>query len=119
MSKVENIYDQRIFSSKTLEVQKVKSDAFTFLINNHIKFDFIYIDGSHLAKDVLIDSFLSETFLNNQGILAFDDYLYGQDYPVSQRPKESIDFFINNSRNQKSYKILEKNYQLWLKLDHS
>ncbi len=42
-------------------------------------FDFIYIDGSHLAKDVFIDAALSWSLLKPGGILAFDDYGWGED----------------------------------------
>jgi hypothetical protein len=117
MSTVEKIYDSRIQSSGNLEVRKIKSDSYNFLINNSIKFDFIYIDGSHLSQDVLLDFFMSEVFLKNQGILAFDDYLYGRELPMSDRPKESIDFILKRSMNMKLYTILEHNYQLWIKKD--
>lgn len=41
------------------------------------KLDLIYIDGSHLAKDVILDGFLSFQFLKEGGILIFDDYKLG------------------------------------------
>jgi hypothetical protein len=115
MSTVEKIYDSRIKSSETLEVRKIKSDSYNFLMNNSDNFDFIYIDGSHLSKDVLLDFCMSEIFLKNQGIIAFDDYLYGRELPMSDRPKEAIDFMLKRSINTKMYRILENNYQLWMK----
>ena len=39
-------------------------------------FDFIYIDGSHEAPDVLFDAVLSFQLLRKGGIIAFDDYLW-------------------------------------------
>jgi predicted O-methyltransferase YrrM len=36
-------------------------------------FDFIYIDGSHLFENVLIDAFYSAKLLNDGGLVAFDD----------------------------------------------
>lgn len=59
-------------------------------------FDFIYIDGSHLAKDVFIDAALSWNLLKPGAIVAFDDYEWGnwRDYPTST-PRASIDSFAS------------------------
>ena len=62
-------------------------------------FDFIYIDGSHQAPDVLLDAVLSFRLLKEKGIVGFDDYLwkeplsYGND-PI-RSPKIAIDAFTN------------------------
>ena len=62
-------------------------------------FDFIYVDGSHQAPDVLCDALLSFRLLKNNGVIAFDDYLwqeqlhYGTD-PI-RCPKPAIDAFTN------------------------
>lgn len=37
-------------------------------------FDFIYVDGSHMAKDVLFDAVLGWQLLKAGGIMIFDDY---------------------------------------------
>ena len=37
-------------------------------------YDFIYIDGSHFAKDVLVDAVLAWDLLKPGGIMIFDDY---------------------------------------------
>lgn len=58
-------------------------------------FDLIYIDGSHLAKDVYVDAALSWGLLKTGGLLIFDDYLYVLHLPLDQRPKVSIDAFVN------------------------
>ena len=42
------------------------------------KFDFIYVDGSHEAPDVLFDAILAHKLVKNNGIIAFDDYLWAQ-----------------------------------------
>lgn len=42
-----------------------------------IKFDFIFIDGSHQYQDVLNDIQLSLPFLNEGGIMAGDDFKHG------------------------------------------
>lgn len=57
-------------------------------------FAIIYIDGSHLAKDVYRDATLSWDLLKPEGILIFDDYLWQLHYPSDLRPKISIDAFL-------------------------
>ena len=56
-------------------------------------YDFIYIDGSHIAKDVLTDACMAWPLLNVGGIMVFDDYLWGNPRDVLHRPKAAIDAF--------------------------
>ena len=61
-----------------------------------IKFDFIYIDGSHMAIDVLTDLVLSFRLLNNNGLCICDDYNWSpnlSDFDLNQSPKMAIDSF--------------------------
>jgi predicted O-methyltransferase YrrM len=59
-------------------------------------FDFIFIDGSHLAKDVFIDAALSWNLLKPGGILAFDDYTWsGTDPNPLATPRPAIDAFAS------------------------
>ena len=57
------------------------------------QFDFIYIDGSHIAKDVLTDACMAWPLLKPKGIMVFDDYLWGNPRDVLHRPKAAIDAF--------------------------
>jgi predicted O-methyltransferase YrrM len=56
---------------------------------------FIYIDGSHQAKDVLTDACMAWQVLAPGGIMVFDDYLWGDPRDVLHRPKLAIDAFVN------------------------
>lgn len=62
-------------------------------------FDFVYIDGSHQAPDVLCDAVLGFRLLKPGCCMVFDDYLwaeklaYGRD-PL-RCPKPAIDAFVN------------------------
>jgi predicted O-methyltransferase YrrM len=56
-------------------------------------YDFIYIDGSHVAKDVLTDACMAWPLLKPKGIMVFDDYLWGNPRDVLHRPKAAIDAF--------------------------
>jgi predicted O-methyltransferase YrrM len=61
-------------------------------------FDLIYIDGSHLAPDVLSDAILSFPLLKVDGVMIFDDYLWrgriSKDDPLDG-PKLAVDAFLN------------------------
>ena len=60
-------------------------------------FDFIYIDGSHQAPDVLFDALLGFELLKIGGVIAFDDYLWHEPLPNGidpiRCPKIAIDAF--------------------------
>ncbi len=62
-------------------------------------FDFIYIDGSHQAPDVLCDAVLAFRLLKIGGVLGFDDYMWMNGEPHERNifncPKPAIDNFIN------------------------
>jgi predicted O-methyltransferase YrrM len=62
-------------------------------------FDFIYVDGSHQAPDVLCDAVMSFRLLRPGGIIAFDDYLWQEPLPYGadpiRSPKIAIDAFTN------------------------
>ena len=58
-------------------------------------FDFIYVDASHYAVDVLTDAVLAFKLLKVGGILIFDDYLWTGDENIIFYPKIAIDSFTN------------------------
>ena len=62
---------------------------------NHAHFDFIYIDGSHIAKDVLTDACMAWPLLKPKGMMVFDDYMWGNPRDILHRPKPAIDAFCN------------------------
>lgn len=57
------------------------------------QFDFIYIDGSHLARHVLEDAVFAFPLLKCGGVLGFDDYGWGEGQAPHARPKPAIDAF--------------------------
>jgi predicted O-methyltransferase YrrM len=75
-----------------------------------IKFDFIYIDGSHVAKDVLTDACMAWPLLKQRGIMVFDDYMWGESRDILHRPKIAIDTFTNIFAE--SLDIVHVGYQL-------
>ena len=67
-------------------------------------FDFVYIDGSHLATDVLEDAVLTFRLVDGGGSIVFDDYDWGQDLDEELRPKPAIDVFLRVFRHR--YELL-------------
>mgnify|MGYP000882405945 CR=1 FL=1 len=91
-------------SSPNKRIYKIKNTSDKALCEiyantNKEIYDFIYIDGSHQAPDVLSDAILSFKLLKKGGVIGFDDYLwsenlaYGKD--LLRCPKPAIDAFIN------------------------
>ena len=81
------------------------------LIQDKRQFDFIYIDGSHLAKDVLTDACMSWPMLKHKGFMVFDDYLWRPPgFGPMQRPKIAVDTFVNMFEDDLA--ITHSGYQL-------
>lgn len=71
--------------------------------------DLIYIDGSHEAKDVLLDGLLCWKALRVGGVIIFDDY--GLDEPLGykkDKPSIGMDAFLSVV----DCKIINKEWQL-------
>ena len=81
-------------------VSKVKGSSTPALaqaIINHgiANADFIYVDGSHTAPDVLTDACMAWAMVKPKGLMVFDDYLWGNPRDALHRPKIAIDAFTN------------------------
>lgn len=99
-AEVENRFEANIKKAKygTQKIYKVKGTSISGLatcITADHQFDFIYIDGSHIAKDVLTDACMAWPMLKTGGIMVFDDYMWGNTRDILHRPKLAIDSFIN------------------------
>jgi predicted O-methyltransferase YrrM len=76
----------------------------SMLVDERAEFDFIYIDASHLALDVLVDASLCWRLLAPDGLLLLDDY--GLDYGDRLlSPTVAVDAFMyvvgNRARREK------------------
>jgi predicted O-methyltransferase YrrM len=81
---------------KVLPVKSTSVEALGGLLAHKKQFDFIYIDGSHIAKDVLTDACMSWPLLKDKGFMVFDDYMWRPPgFTLLQRPKIAVDTFIN------------------------
>ena len=74
-------------------------------------FDFIYVDGSHQATDVLEDTILSWRLLKSGGVLIWDDYAWGKGFNNDlMTPKLAIDAFL--LINKGNYYLIAKERQV-------
>ena len=87
--------DRKVLSFKSTSVEALAA-LHTIDRANFKPFDFIYIDGSHVAKDVLTDACMAWPLLKQNGFMVFDDYAWKPEgITTMQRPKIAIDFFLN------------------------
>ena len=93
-------------------VLAIKSKSEYALPNLNHTYDFIYIDGDHTAKAVAEDAEGAWKLLKPNGILAFDDYMWGQDVPEHLTPRPAIDDFL--AKHKGTYNLLNKDYQVWI-----
>lgn len=72
----------------------MSKDILSKLLGEGHQFDFIYVDGSHLASDVMIDGILSYLLLKIDGVIMFDDYVYGfrEGRKMADIPYSAIEF---------------------------
>lgn len=73
-------------------------------------FHFIYIDGSHRAKDVMTDACMAWPLLCKGGVLVFDDYMWGDPSKILERPKLAIDMFTTLFGDEQNF--IHIGYQL-------
>lgn len=112
---VEKTYDEKLSEELQPGGKVVKNKMFSvdFLINaKPPKYDFIYIDGDHTTFGVFLDAMLSWVWLKTGGIMAFDDYKWGEDIHPHLAPKLGIDTFVYLYAPE--MKLLEYDYQVWI-----
>jgi len=75
-------------------------------------YDLIYIDGSHIACDVLEDIVLAFRLLKTGGILIADDYTWDLPKNPLREPRIAVDAFLSVFKGQ--YNILHVDQQMIL-----
>lgn len=99
MSDVEKRFDYNrslALTGRDISIIKYKGTSIHWMahaIKEAEAFDFIYIDGSHVAKDVMTDACMAWPLLKKGGILVFDDYMWGEPVAITHKPKLAIDCF--------------------------
>lgn len=95
MKDSETFFDQNIAASgNSIRMRKFKMESWKLLsvLSPEERFDVIYVDGSHEAKDVLFDALMCLHLLKPGGYLIFDDYLW--EGCRHFMPKASLDHFV-------------------------
>jgi hypothetical protein len=101
------------------QVELIEKNSFEGLLEMHqrgIKADFIYVDGSHFAKDVLSDAVFGFELLNIGGVMLFDDavsWRYGE--YIQDSPKVAVDAFIQCNWNRLLVLEMPNGYQTAIK----
>lgn len=113
-----NLYERflantRAFGSRVRVLREPSLRALSRLQLQAARFDFIYIDGSHAAADVLADAVLSFPLLKVGGLLAFDDYQYPLGKDDWDRPRLAIDAFLHTHRPK--CEVVHTGYQVFLR----
>ena len=75
-------------------------------------YDFVFIDGSHDAADVLSDAVLTWPLVKPGGLVCFDDYEWWIDAAPERSPKIAVDAFLAIMRGR--CEIVRKGYQVWV-----
>lgn len=111
-------YDNIKKSNVENRIQVIKGDSKDVLMYNlnDTRFDFIYVDGSHLCLDTYLDIALSWRLLKVGGILGIDDYMYNRldnVMNVLETPFEAVEHFMR--KYEGSYEVIDKGYRVFLK----
>lgn len=102
----EVFYDHLPQFPEVEHIDKTSLDGLIELLQRGVVADLIYVDGSHFAKDVLIDAALGFELLRVGGVMVFDDavsWRYGDS--IHDSPKQAVDAFIACNWNR--LKVLE------------
>ncbi len=90
-------------------LKKYSGQILPQLIVEGKKFDIIYIDGSHFARNVLEDAVLSWLLLERGGHLIFDDHGFSSKNPM-MKPAMAIDPFLSCYKEE--INLVHKGYQV-------
>lgn len=101
MSSVEERFDANL-SGHMNRMTKFKGTSYAYFAEKpkDLTFDLIYIDGSHLADDVMIDAVNGFAALKPGGLMIFDDYIWGYYGDTNDNPANAIHRFLELKRGK-------------------
>jgi hypothetical protein len=110
---VEQVYDAKLSVYNTVFKHKMTSDEY-FADHSNGWYDFVYIDADHTAHAAYTDGVNGWRDLKPNGILAFDDYTWGDGLPdQTLAPRPGIDKFLEEYAGQ--YQLINKVHQVWIR----
>ncbi|MCJ1281398.1 hypothetical protein MMC26_000717 [Xylographa opegraphella] len=98
-------------ASKLRVIKATSDDALIQLRTEGARFDFIYIDASHVSLDVLHDAVLSWRMLDVRGTLVFDDFTWKGYNEDCYNPRVAIISFLQCAAPE--LEATETESQLW------
>ena len=113
LSRIEARFDRNL-AAYADRVQKYKGESQHFFATAERRsvYDWIYVDGSHHADDVLLDAIRGFRLLRTGGVMVFDDYLWRYYPRLRDNPAAAIHQFLKLKKG--SYRVLRSHYQLIL-----
>jgi len=112
-SDVEKTYDAKLSVYSTAFKHKMTSDEY-FADHSNGWYDFVYVDADHTAAAAYKDGVNGWRDLKPNGILAFDDYTWGDGLPdQTLAPRPGIDKFLDEFNGQ--YHLMHKGAQVWIR----
>lgn len=118
ISDIERVFDAEVMSQFPDKVTKRKGLSLDTLLSLHLEtpartFDLVYVDASHVAKDVVADALLAWPLLKPGGFLIFDDYAWEKYADPALTPKLAVDVFL--ARFAGELRMLHMGYQVILR----
>ena len=99
-----------INSDKITVVKDLSEKVLPILFVDKKEYDIIFIDGSHLHKDIILDLILSWKMLKKNGYVILDDYTNNGGVV-----KDVVEFWLNKCLKQNEWDILHDKYQIIIK----
>lgn len=114
-SEVEQRFDRNTeqFSDRIEKFRGTSLQYFASMEGQREVFDFVYIDGSHHADDVLIDAVKGFELLKCGGVIIFDDFLWDYYSETRWNPCAAICAFLRMVDGD--FEVLYCDYQLHLR----
>lgn len=117
MGQVRRVYERvtAMYSDRLVTMVGTTDVQLRFLrgLADDVWFDFIYVDADHHSAAVLADAVLAWPMLVPGGLMAFDDYAWGQSVSEYEKPSTGIDAFLSAYGDQLD--LIHKYSQLWVK----
>jgi hypothetical protein len=108
----QNVNEESFDFKNKIKINKTTSNI--FFSKNKKKFNIIYVDGAHDRKSVESDAINAFKYLNKNGIIIFDDFLWSNcNKDLYNCPINALLPFLRKNRNR--IEILHINYQLIVK----
>jgi predicted O-methyltransferase YrrM len=93
---IENNFDLNLKGLSN--INKIKSTSDDFFVKNKTIYDFIYIDGNHKFDYVLRDCENAWKFLNDDGFLVCDDYIWNYYTNIKLNPCFAVNKFLEKNK---------------------